>query len=233
MAAVLSCGPEALLSHGSAAVLWGMWQHAPGIDVVVPFGKTRRRPGIRVHRRLRLVAENRSRVDGIPVTDPVSTLIDVAASSSETRMERAINEADRLGLTDPEALRAAIDSLPRRPGLARLRTLLDRQTFTDSKLEQRFLALVRRAALPVPETQAWVNGFRVDFLWRDLGLVVETDGLRYHRTPAQQAKDQRRDQIHTAAGWTTLRFAEAQIRYEPARVVAMLKAVVSRLQQGK
>lgn len=140
-----------------------------------------------------------------------------------------MNEADRLDLVDPEALRAALDPMPRRPGLARLRAMLDRHTPTDSGLERRFLRLAQVAGLPPPVTQAQVNGFRVDFYWPAFGLVVESDGLRYHRTPAQQAKDRRRDQVHVAAGLTTLRFAEAQIRYEPERVTATLSAVTARL----
>ena len=74
-----------------------------------------------------------------------------------------------------------------------------------------------------------MNGFRVDFYWPDLGLVVETDGLRYHRTPARQARDRLRDQVHTAAGLTPLRFTHAQVRYEPKHVKRTLAAVGGRL----
>jgi very-short-patch-repair endonuclease len=74
-----------------------------------------------------------------------------------------------------------------------------------------------------------VNGFRVDFYWPDLGLVVETDGLRYHRTPARQARDRRRDQTHTAAGLTPLRFTHAQVRHEPTHVRETLRRTASRL----
>jgi len=233
MAAVLSCGPTALLSHRSAGALWGILRPTSLLEVTIPAGFLRRRPGIRVHRRSWLRPENRCSVAGIPVTDLVSTLIDVAACVSSSHLERAVNEADRLDLIDPEALRVAIDPLSRRPGLAHLRTLLDRHTFTDSGLERRFLALARAAGLPAPETQAWVSGFRVDFFWPELGLVVETDGLRYHRTPAQQVSDRRRDQAHTAAGLTALRFAEAQVRFEPNQVQATLVATAARLHGRK
>ena len=89
-----------------------------------------------------------------------------------------------------------------------MRETLDRRTFTstESELERRFLALIRDAGLPMPETGKYLNGFKVDFFWPQLGLVVETDGLRYHRTPAQQARDRVRDQAHAAAGLTPLRF---------------------------
>jgi very-short-patch-repair endonuclease len=97
--------------------------------------------------------------------------------------------------------------------------------------ERRFLRLVREVGLPVPLTQQHLNGFRVDFYWPDLSLVVETDGLRYHRTPAQQAKDRRRDQAHLVGGLTPLRFTHAQIRFEAGYVRFTLLAVVNRLRR--
>ena len=229
MAAVLSCGPGALLSHLSAAALWGIFRDAERLEVVVPANVSRHRPGITVHRRTGLHTEARSHVDRIPVTNLVATLVDFAACVPGWQLERAINEADRLDLIDPEALRTAVEPLSRRPGIGRLKRLLDSQTFTDSGLERRFLAIARSANLPDPETQAQVNGYRVDFYWPHLGLVVEADGLRYHRTTGEQATDRRRDQVHTAAGLTTLRFAESQIRYEPQRVKTTLRSVATRL----
>lgn len=235
MAAVLSCGSAALLSHRSAAVLWGFAKPSleAEIEVVVPRTAVRRRSGIRVHRRADLGPEHRREITGIPLTDPISTLVDLASCVVEWRVERAINEADRLDIVSPEALRAAVPTLPPRPGMARLRRLLGLETLTDSGLERKFLGLVRAAELPQPETQAWVNGYRVDFYWRDLGLVVEADGWRYHRTAAAQATDHRRDQTHMADGLTTLRFAESQILYEPRRVTATLSAIAARLSRGK
>lgn len=230
MAAVLSCGPKALLSHRTAAALWGMVPTAgEGSDVVVPDGTYRRQPGIRLHRRLALSAEHRREVAGIPVTDPVSTLVDLASCTSEWEVERAINEADRLDLIDPPTLRAGILELPPRPGMACVRSLLGLDALTDTGLERKFLGIVLAAGLPRPQTQQRVSGYRVDFYWPQFGLVVETDGWRYHRTPGEQAKDHRRDQTHTAAGLTTLRFAESQIRHTPDEVRTKLLAVVKRL----
>ncbi len=167
----------------------------------------------------------------IPVTGPAQTLIDLATRLGRLDLERAVSEADRLGLITPPALRRALDAHAGEPGVRTLRTRLDRRTFrlTRSKLEQRFLPLAKRAGLPVPKTKQWVNGFEVDFYWPALGLVVESDGLTYHRTPAQQAQDRRRDQAHTAAGMTPLRFTHEQVRYEPAHVLAILTAVAPRL----
>jgi very-short-patch-repair endonuclease len=232
LAAVLYCGPGAALSHQSAAALWEI--RAPSterIEVSVPLDVTRRHPGIVVHRRTILTPDHMSCRHGIAATNPICTLIDLAVRLERDSLEAAINEADKLHLTDPEALRSALDDFPRRPGSGVLREVLDRQTFmlADSALERRFLAIAREAGLPAPETGRLLNGFRVDFHWQDLGLVVETDGLRYHRTPAQQAKDRLRDQTHTAAGLTTLRFTHAQVRYEPDRVRATLAATAQRL----
>jgi very-short-patch-repair endonuclease len=229
MAAVLGCGPEAALSHPSAAALWGIApddQTAP-IEVTVPPHVRRDRPNVVVHRAER----DLTRVDDIPVTTPTCTLVDLAASLDARALEAAVNAADTLDLVDPETLRDALDTLTRRPGLARLQRLLDRRTFTltDSDLERLFLPLARAAGLPLPETGVWVSGYEADFHWPEIGLVVETDGLRYHRTPAQRARDRLRDQTHTAAGLTPLRFTHAQIAFARRHVHRTLAAVAARL----
>ena len=233
MAAVLSCGPRAALSHESAAALWGI-RDAKGPDIVISLASSsvRYRSGVRVHRRPSLEPADITTHRGIPVTSPVRTLLDLASGrSSQAELERAINAADKRDIIDPESLRAALDGRTGQPGAPALRRVLDRRTFrlTDSELERRFLRLVARARLPPPLTGTRLNGYKVDFLWPALGLVVETDGLRYHRTPAQQARDRVRDQVHSAAGLTPLRFTHAQVRYEPERVEATLAAVVRRL----
>ena len=169
------------------------------------------------------------------MTGVVRTLLDLATCLDPASLERAVNEADRCGLIDPEALSHALDAYSCQSGVARLREVIDRRTFrlTDSELERRFLRVVERAGLPFPQTQQRLNGFRVDFYWPDLGLVVETDGLRYHRTPAQQSRDRLRDQAHLAAGLTPLRFTHAQVRYEAQHVRTTLRAVVQRLRRKR
>ena len=232
LAAVLSCGPDAVLSHECAAGLWEFRPVMPDrIEVSVPVHVVRRPRGIVVHRRKSLGSGEVERRHGIPVTTPVTTLVDIAVRLERRHLEAAINEADKRDLVSPEELRSALDELPRRPGIGILREVLDRRTFTltDSELERRFLPVARRAGLPLPKTACYVNGFKVDFYWPDLGLVVETDGLRYHRTPAQQARDRVRDQAHAAAGLTPLRFTRAQVRFEPRHVQETLLAVAGRL----
>lgn len=231
MAAVLACGPGALLSHRSAAAHWGLLLPEPRtIDVSLRTGSGRRRPGLVVHRRPGLPDEDVTTHRGIPVTGVVRTLLDVATRVPAARLERAVNEADRLDLVDPESLRAGLVGREGQAGVRRLRALLDRETFrlTESELERRFLRIARAAGLPAPVTQARLNGHRVDFYWPELGLVVETDGLRYHRTAERQARDARRDQAHVAAGLTVLRFSHAQVRRERRRVAATLTAVARR-----
>jgi very-short-patch-repair endonuclease len=224
--------PVAGLSHRSAAALWGFGEETGGaIDVSTRSWSRLRRPGIRVHRRPGLEPRDLTICDGIPVTAPVRTLVDFASQVRRAALERAVNEADMLDLVDPETLRGSLDRFRGQRGVGRLRDLLDRRTFrlTDSELERRFLRLAAAAGLPTPETQSRLNGYRVDFHWPKLGLVVETDGLRYHRTAAQQARDHVRDQAHTAAGLTPLRFTHAQVRFDPEHVRATLTAVAGRL----
>lgn len=141
-----------------------------------------------------------------------------------------INEADKYNLAHPPGIRRALEERAAEPGTARLRRVLDRRTFrlTKEELERCFLPLAAKAGLPVPLTGQWVNEFEVDFYWPDLGLVIETDGLRYHRTPAEQARDRLRDQAHTAAGLTQLRFTHEQVRYEPEYVRRILAQTASR-----
>ena len=150
--------------------------------------------------------------------------------SPRETLEAAINEADKRGVIDFKQLGAEAARMPRRPGLAALKELLGVDfRLTDSDLERRFLRIARQAGLGPPDTQARVNGYRVDFFWPGLGLVVETDGLTYHRTAAQQRRDRARDQAHTAAGLTCLRFTDSQIRRKPNEVVAVLAEVAGRL----
>jgi very-short-patch-repair endonuclease len=172
--------------------------------------------------------------NGIPVVAPVRTLIDIARSLDGVRLERAINEADRLDLVDPETLFEELEAYPGVPGVGRLREILGRHTFrlTDSELERRFLLLIEAAGLPMPVTGKRLNGFKVDFYWPHLALVVETDGLRYHRTPAQQGRDRLRDQTHAAVGLTALRFTHEQVRFEAKHVRETLRAVAARLEEG-
>jgi very-short-patch-repair endonuclease len=229
MAAVLACGPEAQLSHGSGAELWRIGNRADGpIHVAAPGGTYRARPGITLHRCRSL---SRRHVHRIPVGDPVSILIDLAICLPDEEVEDAVNAADRLGLVRTPRLRHLLDACPSRPGVGRLKRILDAQTFSRSQtiLERRFLSLVRDADLPLPTSQKRIGRCRVDFLYADHRLVVECDSLRYHRTAASQTRDLERDQAHTRAGLRTLRFTHFQVFKRPAYVKAVLAETLGAL----
>jgi Protein of unknown function (DUF559) len=232
MAGVLACGDDGALGHQSAAALWEIGTEKPGvIDISVRRRCELKRPGLRVRGRPTLEAADIVHHDGIPVTSPVQTLIDLATELTQLGVERAVNEADKRDLVDPETLRSALEGYAGQPGAPLLRRLLDKRTFplSDSDLEILFRPIATAAGLPTPLTKQIVNGFEVDFFWPELGLVVETDGLRYHRTPSTQARDARRDRSHVLAGMTPLRFTHYEIKYEPAQVRATLTRAAAML----
>jgi len=232
MSAVLACGNEAALSHRSAAALWGVGAELPRrTEVTVRRRCALRRTGLMVRSRPSLAASEIVERDGIPVTSIVQTLIDLAMELADGPLERAVNEADKRDLIDSEALRAALGERRGQPGVKRLAALLDKRTFrlSDGELERLFRPLAAAAGVPVEETKALVNDVEVDFYWPSLGLVVETDGLRYHRTPAAQASDRVRDQTHTAAGLTQLRFTHWQVKHESGYVRGILARTAARL----
>ncbi|HWN72257.1 MAG TPA: DUF559 domain-containing protein, partial [Solirubrobacterales bacterium] len=167
----------------------------------------------------------------IPLAQPVQTFIDLATVAGPKTLERAINDADKRDVIDPDALRRALEDHPGEPGIRPLRAILDKHTFrlSDDELELFFRPLAAAAGLPTPLTKQIVNEFEVDFFWPDLGLVVETDGWRYHRTPAAQTRDALRFQAHTAAGLTPLRFSHWQVKYEPDHVLDILRRTATHL----
>lgn len=235
MAAVLVCGEGALLSHGSAAALWGIGPEGAGpVDVSIRRHCGVSRPGISARVRPRLPERDVTERHGIPVTTPVRTLIDQATELAPNRLERMVNEADKHDVIDPEALREALDDYAGERGIKPLRALLDRLTFrlSDTELEVLFRPIAAKAGLPTPLTKEMVNDFEVDFYWPDLGLVVETDGWRYHRTASAQTRDALRDQIHTASGLTPLRFSHYQVKYEPRHVCDVLSRTAANLRSG-
>jgi very-short-patch-repair endonuclease len=234
MAAVLAGGEDAALSHGSAAALWGIGTERPGqIDVSVPRKCELRQPGLRLRGRASMSGEDIVAHEGIPVTSPARTLVDRATEISVLELERAVNDADKRDLVDPDSLRKELARFAGEPGVRPLRLLLDRLSFrlSDSELEVYFRRIVVRAKLPMPLSKKRVNGFEVDFFWPELGLVVETDGLRYHRTPSTQTRDARRDRAHVMAGMTPLRFTHYEVRYEPQRVQASLSKTIAMLER--
>jgi very-short-patch-repair endonuclease len=209
MAAVLACGPDAALSHWSAAALWEMLKARPGpVDVAVPGdGGRKRRHGIRVHRSATLRARDVTRRNGIPVTMPARTIDDLRRTAPPDLVRSAIREA--------EFQRLPLGADVERDG-------------TRSELERRFLALCRRHGLPKPETNTRVAGYEVDFLWREQCLIVELDGYRYHRTRLAFEDDRARDARLKLAGYEVVRFTYLQVMNDPAGVMATVRPLLAR-----
>ena len=221
-AAVLAAGPGAWVSHETGAEALRVRRRESGpIEVSVVAARRSRHPGLTVHRRARRDAHTVTTVRGIPVSTVPALMVDMAHRWSPTHLEAAINQADVLDLLDPEAVRRALDAFAGQPGVKPVRELLDGATFllTESELERRFLRLVRGAGLADPITQPTLDGRRVDFAWPERGVIVEVDGLRYHRTPLQQRRDLERDQGHRARGMVPLRFTHWQVRHAPDEVL--------------
>jgi hypothetical protein len=201
MTAVLACGKGAALSHRSAAALWGIGRERDStVDISVPRRYQCRRPGIRARGRSSLGAKDVVMHRQIPVTRPALTLLDLATELDDPALERTVNEADKRDLIDPDALRDSLEDFAGEPGVQALRTLLDRHTFR-------------------------LSDSGLELLFRPIAAAAG----RYHRTPSAQARDHLRDQTHTAAGLTTLRFTHHQVKYEPKHVRSVLKSTVDRL----
>lgn len=217
MAAVLVCGPSAVLSHAAAAVHWGLLRPLDGpVDVSVPTQNGRRRhSGIRIHRCESLKAHRSTSGlpkrlaspttvrDRIPVTTVPRTIADLPATLPPPLVRRAIRQAEFLRLP------VGIET--------------DR---TRSDLERDFLRLCRRYGLPLPEVNVLIDGLTVDFLWRDRRLIVETDSYATHGGTIAFEDDRVRDLRLRRLGYTVHRFSERQLELEPAAVVEDVVAVL-------
>jgi len=226
MAAVLACGPRALLSHGSAALHWGLpWRQNKWIDVTVPTPGGRRRRRLVVVHRARLEAREVSVKDGVPVTSPSRTLVDLADYGRSRPVERALDEAAYLRL-DVSAL------LPRqgRRGSGVVAELLARHdagtTRTRSDMEEIFLALCRDHGLPEPQVNTEIEGYEADFAWPPQRLIIETDGHGAHGTRAAFERDRLRDAELVAAGWRVVRITYGRLLAQPQAVAAQLSRLL-------
>lgn len=213
LAAVLACGDGAVLSHRSAADLWGIRPTAtPKIDVTVSHTSGVRSNGrIVVHRSRRHVEA--LKLDGIRVTTAGQTLLDLATALPRRQLEKACEMAEALQLN------VVIDDS--HPGARRLREAGDHDltTTTRSPLEDEFLELCDRHAIPRPRVNSFVEGFEVDFCWPAERLIVETDGTT-HLTRAAFEGDRGRDALLTSLGWRVMRFTRRQVRRDEAVVAA-------------
>jgi hypothetical protein len=222
LAAVLACGPDAALSHRSAASLWRIREgEARRPDVSVPTRGGRAQPDITVHR-VKLAPADVSAHLRIPVTTPARTLIDLARELEHDELIRAVRETQFLRLFDLAATRQALERRPCRP----LRLLLDDLVVTQTELEDRLLGICDRYGIPRPLTQEVVRGRRVDFLWRDQRVVVETDGWEAHGTPSAFQHDRAASNSLQLEGYTVLRFTAADLRRRPRQVARQIRTAL-------
>lgn len=232
MAAVMACGPAAVLSHAAAAALWDLRRSEAGvIDVTVPRAGRKQRRGIRVHRSTTLTADQCTVHRGIPLTTVARTLIDLADRFDRRTVERAMEQAEVLRLFDLGNIEACVRANPGRRGAAVVKRLLDEYRvglgLTESELEEAFLRLCDRYGIPRPETQVWIGRDRVDFLWREQQLVVEVDGWRWHGSRAANERDHRRDIRLQRLGLRVAHFSYVRIFRDAVGVAEDLKALLS------
>lgn len=204
MAAVLATG--GVLSHHSAAAIWGIRPPHDGDVHITTTSAVRSREGIRVHRSASLAAAVH---DGLPLATAARTIHDLAPLLPRHELDRAIEEAEIRKLITRDELRPALRGT-------------DEPRFTRSEGERRLLALVRAAKLPVPLTNTKVAGWEVDAFWPRHKLIVEVDGFAYHGSRAAFERDRRKDAALTQAGYRVLRVTWRRLVHEPHAVVALL-----------
>jgi predicted transcriptional regulator of viral defense system len=239
MAAVLACGPGAVISHVSAAELWGLiGSGSVDIDVTAPNRRGRTPADINAHRDGALHGTDRTHLRGIPCTTVARTLLDLAAVLSPWELRKAVAEAEVLGLLNIREVRALIRRCRGRRGVARLRLCVDEldpsTKRTRSELERIFLTLCKRAGLPRPEVNVPLEAaglrLRPDFLWRDVRLIIETDSRKFHGTASAFELDRQREQRFFAAGWQVVRCTWRQVEHNPQELIPLLSAGFKRAQ---
>jgi very-short-patch-repair endonuclease len=208
MAPLLACGPTAVLSHRSAAQLWGLLRYDGPIEVTAQ--NTRRRPGIIVHRH-KLADAEITRHWGLPVTTAARTLTDLAHVVTPTALTRAVNDARLRGVL-------SVDDLP--PRLRADHTPRPTRSF----LEDAFLRFVRRYRLPLPEVNTTVAGYEVDMLWRPQRLAAELDG---HQHEQQFESDREKDADLLAAGHRVIRVTYERLTERHAEEAARFKGLLA------
>lgn len=229
LAAVLASAPRALASHGSAAWLWGLFRNRPGaIHVTAP---TRRHAhaSIRLHY-ARLADVDRAVRDAIPVTAVPRTLLDLAANLSADRLDRVLERSEELRLFDLRSVEALLERAGSHPGRGRLRRALafyrEEPAFTRSRLERRFLDLVKSAGLPAPSMNFWEGQFELDAYWRSERFVVELDVYETHGSRAAFESDRVRQEELKLMGIEMIRVTGPRLAREPGSVARRIAALL-------
>ena len=236
MAAVLASGPDALLSHQTAAALWGLRGYSGGaVHVTVPRKSTSSK---RIRRHLSHVPpDERAVEEGIPVTSVHRTIFDLAASVSVDDVIGMVKEAEYRNRYDRLSLWDLLDRYPGRRGSRNLRFALQRITEEPtgrkrSKLEERFAPFLRRHQLPLPRFNDWIaldpKPYRVDCHWPGTDLVVELDGWEGHSSRSAFQDDRARDRALKVAGYSVVHLTWAQLDSEPTQIAADLRKLLGR-----
>jgi very-short-patch-repair endonuclease len=226
VAALLYSGPNAMLSHSTAAWWLGLLTRPPKtIEVTTP-RRCRSIKGVTVHDRRPL---ERTWHNDLPVAPIANVLLDVAGDLSGNRLRRVLAEAEYHGLLDLSSLKPALGR--GHTGSAALRRALKRHeprlAHTRSAFERRLLALCERFGLPLPEFNSTLHGYLIDALWREQKVIVEVDGRDGHQTWAQIQRDRERDLRLRAAGFLVLRYVWAQLTNDAAAVAADIDRALS------
>lgn len=228
MAAVLSYKPPCVLSHRSAAAVWGIWSSGPRIEVMLE-RKSRSHVKIRAHYTARLDPEDVTTKDNIPITSPARTVLDLARTLKPHLLVKAIEEAERRHIFDLMALDRAIARAPRRSGTRKLQAALAGYRpppDTRSPLEQRFYELIRSdPTIPEPQSNVLVAGLEVDFFWPRTRLVVEVDGRGYHSSPRAFETDRVRDAKLARARCPVLRITDERMKTDRAGILTDVRAL--------
>lgn len=234
IAALLACGPDAILSCDTAMSLWGLIPRSPGadIDVTLLGGRYgRNRPGIRVHRSLSLTQADVVTRHRLPVTTPARALLDYAETHTPREVERALDEGLATRIVSRTKVREVLDrcGAGRRGGpiLAGLVARRRPSSITRSHAEERMMELIRAAGLPAPETQHPLHGFEADFYWPQADVVVEVDGYQWHSTRSAFERDRRKDRVFRDAGLDVTRLTVEQLEQESLAIVARLARVIA------
>jgi predicted transcriptional regulator of viral defense system/very-short-patch-repair endonuclease len=216
MAAVLACGPHAVLSHRSAAALYGLLRHHGPVEVTAPSNHTHR--GITVHRS---TLADRTTHYGVPVTTPARTLLDLADVLDPAALTRAVNEARLRHLLSTDDLDRTLRSSPGR----RTSAFDTTQAPTRSVFEDAFLAFIDRHRFPRPEVNQHIHGYEVDMLWRPQRVIAELDGRAYHEHTFED--DREKDAHLLAADLTTVRVTWRRLTVTPDREARRFHALLA------
>ena len=240
LAAVLACGPEALLSHGSAAWLFGLTRYGPKPLAVTSPVRRRPRPRVRLHHSRGLTTKDRVLENGIPVTAVPRTLLDLAAVLRPDRLQRLLERAEELKLFDLRQVEELLDRTWGHRGWGRLRRaiyLYQPPPFTRSQFERRFFEAVVRAGLPRPATNFVEAGFELDVYWPQFRFAVELDSYATHGTHGAFERDRLRQEDLKLAGIEMTRVTDVRFHREPravlARVVRLLEDRRRELLRGR